>query len=61
MSIPPREAVITLSPYHSEARIEMNKKLTKMIGGVLALMAFREMSVNYGYEAGMKQMLAKQI
>ena len=43
----------------------MNKGLTKnllqTIGGVLALIAFREISVNYGYEEGMKQTLAQQI
>ena len=43
----------------------MNKRLTKnipqTIGGVLALIAFGEMSLNYGYEEGMKQVLAKQI
>ena len=43
----------------------MNKRLTKNIsqtmGGVLALIAFREISVNYGYEEGMKRILAKQI
>ena len=43
----------------------MNKRLTKnipqTIGGVLALIAFREMFANYGYEEGMKQILAKQI
>ena len=43
----------------------MNKKLTKnipqTIGGVLMLIAFREISVNYGYEEGVKRILAKQI
>ena len=43
----------------------MNKRLTKNIsqtmGGFLALIAFREISVNYGYEEGMKRILAKQI
>ena len=43
----------------------MNKRLTKnlpqTIGGVLALIAFRAMSPNYGYEEGMKRVLAKQI
>ena len=31
------------------------------MGGVLALIAFREISLNYGYEEGMKRILAKQI
>ena len=43
----------------------MNKRLTKnnpqTIRGVLTLIAFREMSTNYGYEADMKRLLAKQI
>ena len=43
----------------------MNKRLTKnipqIIGGVCALIAFREMFANYGYEEGMKRILAKQI
>ena len=43
----------------------MSKRLTKNIpqtvGGVLVLIAFREMSANYGYEEGMKQILAKQM
>ena len=42
----------------------MNKRLTKNnphIGGVLALITFREMFANYGYEEGMKQISAKQI
>ena len=43
----------------------MNKRLTKnnsrTIGGVLALIAFREMFANYRYEEGMKQILAKQM
>ena len=43
----------------------MNKRLTKnipqTIGGVLALIAFREMFANYGYEESMKRLLAKQI
>ena len=43
----------------------MNKRLMKnlpqAIGGVLALIAFREMFANYGYEEGMKRILAKQI
>ena len=43
----------------------MNKRLTKnipqTIGGVLALIAFREMFANYGYEESMKRILAKQI
>ena len=42
----------------------MNKRLTKnipqTIGGVRALIAFREMFANYGYEAGVKRILAKQ-
>ena len=43
----------------------MNKRLTKnlsqTIGGALALIAFRAMFANYGYEEGMKRILAKQI
>ena len=43
----------------------MNKRRTKnipqIIGGVLALIAFREMFANYGYKEGMKQILAKQM
>ena len=43
----------------------MNKRLAKnlpqTIGGVLGLIAFREMFANYGYEEGMKRILAKQI
>ena len=43
----------------------MNKKLTKnipqTIGGVLALIAFRGIFANYGYEESMKRILAKQI
>ncbi len=43
----------------------MNKRLTKnnpqTIRGVRALIAFREMSTNYGYEGDMKRLLAKQI
>ena len=43
----------------------MNKRLAKnvpqTIGGVLALITFREMFANYGYEEGMKRILAKQI
>ena len=43
----------------------MNKRLTKnipqTIGGVRALVAFREMFANYGYEEVMKRILAKQI
>ncbi len=43
----------------------MNKRLTKnipqTIGGTLALLAFREMFANYGYEEGMKRILANQI
>ncbi len=43
----------------------MNKRLTKnipkTINGVRALITFREMFANYGYEEGMKQILAKQI
>ena len=43
----------------------MNKRLTKnspqTISDVLALMTFREMFANYGYEEGMKRILAKQI
>ena len=43
----------------------MNKRLAKNIpqtmGGVLALITFREMFANYGYEEAMKRILAKQI
>ena len=43
----------------------MNKRLTKnipqTIDGVLALIAYREMFANYGYEEDMKRILAKQI
>ena len=43
----------------------MNKRLMKnipqTIGGVLALIAFRVMFANYGYEEGMKRTLAQQI
>ena len=43
----------------------MNKRLTKnipqTIDGTPVLIAFRGMFANYGYEEGMKQMLAKQI
>ena len=43
----------------------MNKRLTKnlsqTIGGVRALIAFREIFANYGYEEVMKRILAKQI
>ena len=43
----------------------MNKRLTKnipqTIGGVLALIAIRETFADYGYEEGMKQILANQI
>ena len=43
----------------------MNKRLTKnspqTIGGVLALIVFREMFANYRYEEDMKRILAKQI
>ena len=43
----------------------MNRRLTKnspqTIGGVLALIVFREMFANDGYEEGMKRILAKQI
>ena len=37
------------------------KNIPQTIGGVLALIAFRDMFANYGYEAGMKQILAKRI
>ena len=36
----------------------MNKRLTN--GGVLTLIAFREMFINYGYKEGLKRILAKQ-
>ena len=43
----------------------MNKRLTKnipqTIGGVLMLIAFREIFANYGYEESVKRILAKQI
>ena len=43
----------------------MNKRLMKnipqTIGGVLALIALRGMFGNYGYEEGMKRILAEQI
>ena len=43
----------------------MNKRLAKNIpktmGGVLALIAIRQMFANYGYGEGMKRILAKQI
>ena len=43
----------------------MNKRLaknsTQTIDGVLALVVFREMFANHGYEEGMKRILAKQI
>ena len=39
----------------------LTKNIPKTIGRVLTLIAFREMFGNYGYEEGMKQVLAKQI
>ena len=43
----------------------MNKRLMKnipqAIGRVRALIAYREMFANYGYEEGMKRILANQI
>ena len=38
-----------------------NEKQPQTIGGVLTLIAFREMFANYGYEEDVKQILAKQI
>ena len=65
MSVPPCEKVIALASYHSEGEQQMNKRLTKnipqTISGILALIAFREMFANYGYEESMKRILVKQI
>ena len=39
----------------------LTKNIAQTIGGVLVLITFREMFVNYGYKEGMKQILAKRI
>ena len=45
------------SPYRMNTRLAKN--IPQTIDGVLALVVFREMFANYGYEEGMKRIAAK--
>ena len=41
--------------------IRLKKNIPQTIGSFPTLIAFREMFTNYGYEEGVKRILAKQI